>query len=111
MSMNDINEFDFGNNPEFQEKFYKNIEKAISDIEIDEVLNGDSSGAEATELLAAADIEQPSELEEEAVDTAIDISDIPADKEAVELAYMSDAEADETKTDGAKVEEANAEAA
>lgn len=112
MSMNDINEFDFGNDPEFQEKFYKNIEKAISDIEIDEVLNGDSSGAEATELLAAADIEQPSELEEEAVDTAIDISDIPADKEAVELAYMlSDAEADETKTDGAKVEEANAEAA
>jgi len=29
MSMNDINDFDFGNDPEFQEKFYKNIEKAI----------------------------------------------------------------------------------
>lgn len=46
MSESNMHEYDFGNDPEFQEKFYKNIDKVLSDINFD--LNEDIVKIEPT---------------------------------------------------------------
>lgn len=43
---NTHDDFDFGNDPEFQEKFYKNIDRVLSDIDIEPTMESDDSTKE-----------------------------------------------------------------
>lgn len=59
---NTQDDFDFGNDPEFQEKFNKNIDKVLNDIDFDDPTN---------DINASAEIEQPTEDNEDSETAAI----------------------------------------
>lgn len=94
--------YDFGNDPEFQENFNKNIDRVLHDIDVDANIEADVSVQEG-DFETDIDLQESTQDEAEAADIDNAGNDVNVDLDEIAISEADEAATDEAATDEAAV--------